>query len=94
MRASQERLLATDADDDLEPCEADVHDVIIVGAGVAGLACARTMIDAGARVLLLEGSERVWFKNWSTCARKKFFKALSRLSPVSVRPIWLELLVN
>ena len=59
VRPSQERLLATDADDDLEPCEADVHDVIIVGAGVAGLACARTIIDAGARVLLLEGSERV-----------------------------------
>ena len=35
------------------------NDVIIVGAGLAGLACARTLEKAGQRVQLLEASERI-----------------------------------
>ncbi len=35
------------------------HDVIVVGAGLAGLACARTLQAAGREVLVLEASDRV-----------------------------------
>lgn len=35
------------------------YDVIIVGAGLAGLACAREMVRAGRRVLVLEAADRV-----------------------------------
>ena len=35
------------------------HDVIIVGAGLAGLACAREMVRAGRRVVVLEAADRV-----------------------------------
>ena len=35
------------------------HDVIIVGAGLAGLACAREMVRAGRRVIVLEAADRV-----------------------------------
>ena len=34
------------------------HDVIIVGAGLAGLACAREMVRAGRRVVVLEAADR------------------------------------
>ena len=34
-------------------------DVIIVGAGLAGLACARRLVDAGRRVIVLEAADRV-----------------------------------
>ena len=35
------------------------HDVIVLGAGIAGLAAARQIAEAGRRVLLLEARERV-----------------------------------
>ena len=34
-------------------------DVIVVGGGVAGLSAARTLVDAGARVILLEARDRI-----------------------------------
>jgi phytoene dehydrogenase-like protein len=40
------------------PAAAD-PDCIIVGAGLAGLACARTLVQAGRRVLLVESADRV-----------------------------------
>lgn len=37
----------------------DQHDVIVVGGGVAGLACARSLVAAGRRPVVLERSDRV-----------------------------------
>lgn len=34
-------------------------DVVVVGAGIAGLCCARRLVDAGVRVVVLEASDRV-----------------------------------
>ena len=39
--------------------EEEVYDAIVVGAGLAGLACARMLGAAGARVLVLEASHHV-----------------------------------
>jgi phytoene dehydrogenase-like protein len=38
---------------------ADTFDVIVIGAGVAGLAAARTLAEAGRRVALIEARDRV-----------------------------------
>lgn len=35
------------------------YDVIVIGAGAAGLACARELIDKGLRVVILEGRDRI-----------------------------------
>ncbi|MFM8633675.1 MAG: NAD(P)/FAD-dependent oxidoreductase [Planctomycetia bacterium] len=35
------------------------HDVVIVGAGLAGLACARELVQVGRRVVVLEAADRV-----------------------------------
>ena len=42
-----------------EEQEGEVYDAIVVGAGLAGLACARVLGAAGARVLVLEAAQRV-----------------------------------
>lgn len=40
-------------------------DVIVVGAGYAGLACARALVAAGRQVLVLEGRDRVGGRCWN-----------------------------
>jgi monoamine oxidase len=47
---------ATTAED---PPQRQVYDVIVVGAGFAGLAAARQLTQAGRKVLVLEGRDRV-----------------------------------
>jgi len=45
--------------------QAKTYDVIVLGAGVAGLASARTLTEAGKNVLLLEARDRVGGRVWS-----------------------------
>ena len=57
------------------------HDVIIVGASIAGCRTARTLADAGIRVLLLDRSE---FPRWKPCAGGLTLRARPYLSG----PLW------
>lgn len=41
-------------------------DVIVIGAGVSGLAAARTLADAGRRVTVLEGRDRIGGRVWTS----------------------------
>ncbi len=43
-------------------------DVVIIGAGVAGLTAARLLADAGLRVLILEARDRIGGRIWTTYA--------------------------
>ena len=48
--------------------QSKTYDVLVVGAGIAGLAAARTLAEAGKSVLMLEARERVGGRVWSVHA--------------------------
>jgi monoamine oxidase len=43
----------------MEPEHATIYDVVIVGAGIAGLTAARELTRAGHKVLIVEARDRV-----------------------------------
>ncbi len=47
------------------PMSHEIHDVIVIGAGVAGLAAARDLARAGRRVQVLEARDRAGGRVWS-----------------------------
>jgi monoamine oxidase len=53
--------------DDVRPAADDAIDdrVLVIGAGIAGLAAARELIDAGMRVTILEARDRIGGRIWT-----------------------------
>lgn len=47
-----------------------MHDVIVVGAGAAGLAAGRRLADGGARALVLEADGRIGGRAWTLAGRQ------------------------
>ncbi|MBO9319865.1 MAG: FAD-dependent oxidoreductase, partial [Chloroflexus sp.] len=43
----------------------ETFDVVVVGAGAAGLAAARTLHDAGVRVVVVEARPRIGGRIWT-----------------------------
>src|SRR6201987_543348 len=43
----------------------NTHDVIVVGAGMAGLTAARTLAEAGLKVLVVEAQDRIGGRIWT-----------------------------
>ena len=42
-----------------------ITEVVVIGAGVAGLACAQALCEAGLRVTILEARSRVGGRIWT-----------------------------
>lgn len=57
-------------------------EVIVVGAGIAGLACARTLQDQGVRVLVLEARNRIGGRVWTDRSWKN--------APVDLGAQWIH----
>ncbi|MEP6781971.1 MAG: NAD(P)/FAD-dependent oxidoreductase [Gemmatimonadaceae bacterium] len=62
---------------------ADRFDVIVIGAGLAGLSAAQTLAKAGQRVLVLEARNRAGGRVWTT--RDEF-----TTYPIEMGPEWVE----
>ena len=46
--------------------ESEIFDVVVIGAGFAGLVAARDLIEAGRRVVVLEGRDRAGGRTYSS----------------------------
>ena len=42
-----------------------VHDVIVIGAGISGLCAAKVLAEWGVDVLVLEATERIGGRTWT-----------------------------
>jgi monoamine oxidase len=71
------------------------HDVIVIGAGAAGLAAARTLIDLGRSVLILEARDRIGGRAWteSTSFGLPIDRGCGWLHSADENP-WLEIARN
>lgn len=47
------------------PARSADHEVVVIGAGMAGLAAARTLADAGAKVTVVEARDRIGGRVWT-----------------------------
>src|SRR6266478_3298211 len=43
----------------------NTHDVVVVGAGMAGLTAARSLAEAGLKVLVVEAQDRIGGRIWT-----------------------------
>ena len=65
------------------------YDVVIIGAGISGLACARKLKDLGKNVLVLEAKERIGGRLHSVkCEDETFDLGASWIHGIENNPIW------
>lgn len=65
------------------------HPIIIIGAGIAGLACANKLIEAGVDVIVLEGNNRIGGRIKTYNQGSEFFDlGASWIHGIENNPIW------
>ena len=65
------------------------YDVIIIGAGISGLACAKTLHDAGKNVCVLEAKQRIGGRLYSVLDQQDVLDlGASWIHGIEHNPIW------